>query len=106
MMLGWMHYIIENKLYEKIPGYETFCEQWTNLPFLVDPRDNVSLPPVAEDITKDGQLLRASAVFDDVDATNEGYVYFDTEKGEVTKRSPWVRTTTARTTRRCSAPWT
>ena len=85
MMLGWMHYIIENKLYEKIPGYETFCEQWTNLPFLVDPRDNVSLPPVAEDITKDGQLLRASAVFDDVDATNEGYVYFDTEKGEVTK---------------------
>ncbi len=85
MMLGWMHYIIENKLYEKIPGYETFCEQWTNLPFLVDPRDNVSLPPVAEDITKDGQLLRASAVFDDVDAANEGYVYFDTEKGEVTK---------------------
>lgn len=85
MMLGWMHYIIENKLYEKIPGYETFCEQWTNLPFLVDPRDNVSLPPVAENITKDGQLLRASAVFDDVNADNEGYVYFDTEKGQVTK---------------------
>ena len=85
MMLGWMHYIIENKLYEKIPGYETFCEQWTNLPFLVDPRDNVSLPPVAESITKDGQLLRASAVFDDVNADNEGYVYFDTEKGQVTK---------------------
>ena len=85
MMLGWMNYIIEHKLYEKIPGYETFCEQWTNLPFLVDPRDNVSLPLVAENITKDGQLLRASAVFDDVNADNEGYVYFDTEKGEVTK---------------------
>ena len=85
MMLGWMNYIIENKLYEKIPGYEDFCEQWTNLPFLVDPRDNVSLPPVAQDITKDGQLLRASEVFDDVTAENEGYVYFDTETGKVTK---------------------
>ena len=85
MMLGWMHYIIENGLYEKIPGYEDFCEQWTNLPFLVDPRDEVSLPPVAEDITADGMLLRASQVFDDVDETNEGYVYFDTETGQVTK---------------------
>ena len=27
MMLGWMHYIIENGLYEKVPGYEDFCEQ-------------------------------------------------------------------------------
>ena len=85
MMLGWMHYIIENGLYEKIPGYEDFCEQWTNLPFLVDPRDEVSLPPVAEDITTDGMLLRTSQVFEDVDETNEGYVYFDTETGQVTK---------------------
>ena len=85
MMLGWMKYIIDNELYAKIPGYENFCEQWTNLPFLVDPRDEVSLPPVAEDITKDGQLLRASAVFDDVTEENEGYVYFDTETGKVTK---------------------
>ena len=85
MMLGWMHYIIENGLYEKIPGYEDFCEQWTNLPFLVDPRDEVSLPPVAEDITADGMLLRASQVFEDVDETNEGYIYFDTETGQVTK---------------------
>ena len=51
-------------------------------PFLVDPRDDVALPPVATDITKDGQLLRASAVFDDVTADNEGYVYFDTETGK------------------------
>ena len=80
-----MKYIIDNELYAKIPGYENFCEQWTNLPFLVDPRDEVSLPPVAEDITKDGQLLRASAVFDDVTEENEGYVYFDTETGKVTK---------------------
>lgn len=85
MMLGWMHYIIENELYAKIPGYEDFCEQWTNLPFLVDPRDEVSLPPVAMDINADGKLLRASEVFDDVDASNEGYVYFDTETGKVTK---------------------
>ena len=80
-----MHYIIENGLYEKIPGYEDFCEQWTNLPFLVDPRDEISLPPVAEDITADGMLLRTSQVFEDVDETNEGYVYFDTETGQVTK---------------------
>ena len=51
----------------------------------MDPRDEVSLPPVAEDITADGMLLRASQVFDDVDETNEGYVYFDTETGQVTK---------------------
>ncbi len=81
MMLGWMHHIIENDLYKKVPGYEDFCEQWTNLPFLVDSRDEVSLPPVAEDITKDGKLLRASDVFDGVDASNEGYVYYDTERG-------------------------
>ncbi|MCD8316075.1 MAG: molybdopterin-dependent oxidoreductase, partial [Eggerthellaceae bacterium] len=85
MMLGWMNYIIENDLYEKIPDYEDFCEQWTNLPFLVDPRDEVSLPPVAEDITTDGQLLRASEVFEDCDETNEGYVYYDTKTKQVTK---------------------
>lgn len=85
MMLGWMHYIIENKLYEQIPGYEDFVAKWTNLPFLVDPRDEVSLPPVAEDITTDGQLLRASACIDGVTSENEGYVYYDTVTGQVTK---------------------
>lgn len=85
MMLGWMHYIIEHKLYEQIPDYEDFVEKWTNLPFLVDPRDEVSLPPVCEDITADGALLRASAVFSDCTQENEGYVYFDTATGKVTK---------------------
>ncbi len=89
MMLGWMHYIIENKLYEKIPDYEDFCEQWTNLPFLVDPRDEVSLPIVGGqrlDITGDGQLLRASEVAGlDTTAENEGYVYYDTKTKKVTK---------------------
>ncbi|EJU32199.1 Tat pathway signal sequence domain protein [Slackia sp. CM382] len=85
MLLGWMNYIIAHKLYERIPGYEDFVAKWTNLPFLVDPRDKVSLPPVAEDITADGQLLRASAVFEDVGADNEGYVYFDEKTGNVTK---------------------
>ena len=85
MMLGWMNYIIENELYAQIPDYEDFVEKWTNLPFLVDSRDEVSLPSVASDITTDGQLLRASEVFDDVDADSEGYVYYDTEAGEVKK---------------------
>ena len=40
---------------------------------------------MAEDITADGMLLRTSQVFEDVDETNEGYVYFDTETGQVTK---------------------
>lgn len=84
MMLGWMHYIIENELYASIPGYETFVEKFTNLAFLVDPRDEVKLPPVAPDITQDGMLLRASSVFEDCTSENEGYVYYDKEKG-VTK---------------------
>lgn len=81
MMLGWMNYIIENKLYERIPGYEDFAEKFTNLPFLVDARDEVKLPPVAQDITADGRLLRASDVFDDCDSENEGYVYWDKANG-------------------------
>lgn len=85
MMLGWMHYIIENELYAKIPDYEDFVEQWTNLPFLVDSRDEVSLPTVAPDITGDGMLLRASEVFEDCTAENEGYVYYDTKKKAVAK---------------------
>ncbi|MBE6465569.1 molybdopterin-dependent oxidoreductase [Denitrobacterium detoxificans] len=85
MMLGWMHYIIENKLYEKIPDYEDFAAKWTNLPFLVDARDEVSLPLVTPDLTTDGKLLRASDVFDDCTAENEGYVYFDTATQQVTK---------------------
>lgn len=86
MMLGWMRYIIDNGLYAKIPGYEDFVEKWTNLPFLVDPRDDVSLPPVAENITKDGQLLRASQVAGlDVGEDAEGYVYFDEKTGALTK---------------------
>ena len=89
MMLGWMNYIINNKLYEKIPGYEDFCEQWTNLPFLVDPRDEPSLPVVLGEelpLTKDGQLLRASQVKGlDTTAENEGYVYYDTKTKKVTK---------------------
>lgn len=89
MCLGWMKYIIDNDLWEKIPGYETFVEQWTNLPFLVDSRDEVSLPIVGGktiDITGDGKLLRASEV-EGLDTTveNEGYVYFDTGTGKVTK---------------------
>ena len=85
MILGWMNYIIENELYAKIPDYEDFCEQWTNLPFLVDPRDEVSLPSVAGDISRDGKLLRASEVFQGVDASNEGYVYFDLNTNSVNK---------------------
>ena len=89
MMLGWMKYIIDNKLYEQIPDYEDFCEQWTNLPFLIDPRDEVSLPVVNGEelpLTTDGQLLRASAVKGlDTTAENEGYVYYDTETKKVTK---------------------
>ena len=68
MMLGWMRYLIENKLYD-----EEFCTKWTNLPFLVDPSDPA------------GALLRASKVFADVTAENEGYVYYDEGTGEVTK---------------------
>lgn len=81
MILGWMHHIIENELYKKIPGYEDFVEKFTNLAFLVDPRDNVKLPSVAADITQDGQLLRASEVLDNVTSENEGYLYYDKEKG-------------------------
>ena len=68
MMLGWMNYIIANKLYD-----EEFCTKWTNLPFLVDPDDPA------------GALLRASKVFSDVTADDEGYVYYDEEAGEVKK---------------------
>ena len=68
MMLGWMRYIIENKLYD-----EQFCTKWTNLPFLVDPDDPA------------GALLRASRVFDDVTEENEGYIYYDEKTGQVTK---------------------
>ena len=86
MILCWMNYVIENKLYEKIPDYEDFVEKWTNLPFLVDPRDEVSLPPVTPDLTTDGALLRASAVEGlDTTAENEGYVYYDTKTKKVTK---------------------
>ena len=68
MMLGWTRYIIDKKLYN-----EEFCSKWTNLPFLVDPSDPA------------GALLRASKVFADVTAENEGYVYYDEKTGEVTK---------------------
>lgn len=84
MVLGWMNYIIDQKLYEKIPGYEDFAEKYTNLAFLVDARDTVKMPPVATDLTPDGALLRASSVFDDCTLENEGYVYYDKERG-VTK---------------------
>lgn len=67
-MLGWTRYIIDKKLYN-----EEFCSKWTNLPFLVDPSDPA------------GALLRASKVFADVTAENEGYVYYDEKTGEVTK---------------------
>lgn len=87
MMLGWLHYIIENKLY-KMPEYEDFVEKWTNLPFLVDARDTVKLPSVTPDLDKNGQLLRASQVFDDTDASNEGYVYYDQKTQKVTKAFP------------------
>ncbi|MFR1637911.1 MAG: molybdopterin-dependent oxidoreductase [Eggerthellaceae bacterium] len=60
MMLGWTRYIIDKKLYN-----EEFCSKWTNLPFLVDPSDPA------------GALLRASKVFADATAENEGYVYYD-----------------------------
>ena len=89
MTLGWMKYIIDNELYAKIPGYEDFCEQWTNLPFLVDPRDEVAMPIVAGEtleLTGDGMLLRASEV-DGLDTTaeNEGYVFYDTKEKKVKK---------------------
>ena len=68
LMLGWIGYVIENKLYD-----ETFCQKWTNLPFLVDPDDPA------------GALLRASRVFDDVTADNEGYVFIDSATGKPVK---------------------
>ena len=68
MMMGWIRYVIDNKLYD-----EEFCTKWSNLPFLVDPDDPA------------GALLRASKVFDDVTADNEGYVYYDEGTGKVTK---------------------
>ena len=68
MMLGWMKHIIDNELYD-----EEFCSMWSNLPFLVDPDDPA------------GALLRGSKVFDDVNADNECYVYYDEGTGQVTK---------------------
>lgn len=59
MMLGWTRYIID-KLYNG-----SSAPRWTNLPFLVDTSDPA------------GALLRASKVFADVTAENEGYVYYD-----------------------------
>lgn len=87
MMLGWTRYIIDKKLYN-----EEFCSKWTNLPFLVDPSDPA------------GALLRASKVFADVTAENEGYVYYDEKTGEVTKAFALGPTTRLPITRRCSAP--
>lgn len=68
MMMAWINHLIENEKYDA-----EFVAKWTNLPFLVDPED------------EGGALLRASKVFEDVDARNEGYVYFDTATGNVTK---------------------
>lgn len=68
MLLGWIGYVIENKLYDA-----DYCAKWTNLPFLVDPDDPA------------GALLRASRVFPDVAADDEGYVYYDQASGAVAK---------------------
>ncbi len=68
MMLGWMNHIITNELFDA-----EYCTKWTNLPFLVDPRDPA------------GALLRASEVFEGVTSENEGYVYFDTATVSATK---------------------
>lgn len=87
MMLGWLNYIIEHELY-KVPGYEDFAEKWTNLPFLVDPRDEMKLPSITPDLDKNGALLRASDVFDDTDETNEGYVYWDEKLQKAVKAFP------------------
>lgn len=85
MILGWLHYIIEHELYH-MPEYEDFVEKWTNLPFLVDPRDQVKLPAVTPDLDSNGQLLRASEVFDDI--PGEGYLYYDTVKNKVVQAFP------------------
>ena len=69
-------HIIDKKLYN-----EEFCSKWTNLPFLVDPSDPA------------GALLRASKVFADATAENEGYVYYDENRRGKQGRSLWARTT-------------
>lgn len=38
LMLAWTRYILEHKLYD-----EEFVMKWTNLPFLVNPKDNMCL---------------------------------------------------------------
>ena len=68
MMMAWINYLIQNEKYDK-----DFVASWTNLPFLVDSED------------AGGALLRASKVFADVTADNEGYVYYDTVTKQVTK---------------------
>lgn len=68
MMLGWLNYILENDLYNK-----EFIEKWSNLPYLVDPRDPA------------GALLRASEVKDMDVSKGEAYVFYDKGTKEVTK---------------------
>ncbi len=38
-MLSWIRYIIDQKAYD-----EPFVKYWTNLPFLINPRDAPGLP--------------------------------------------------------------
>ena len=46
LLLSWMRYIFENKLYD-----EEFTKYWTNLPFLINPE--TKLPYVAADVWPD-----------------------------------------------------
>ncbi|MCI8367653.1 MAG: molybdopterin-dependent oxidoreductase [Eggerthellaceae bacterium] len=68
MGLGWTNYILENNLINT-----EFVKKWTNLPFLVDSRE------------ESGLLLRASDVEGMDTSDGETYVYFDEVTGQVTK---------------------
>ncbi|MDR0310078.1 MAG: molybdopterin-dependent oxidoreductase, partial [Acidobacteriota bacterium] len=52
LMLAWIRYIIEHKLYD-----EEFVMKWTNLPFLVDPESKMCLRKCSTVQCKDGEYL-------------------------------------------------
>ena len=52
LMLAWIRYIIEHKLYD-----EEFVMKWTNLPFLVDPDGKMCLRKCSSVECKDGEYL-------------------------------------------------
>lgn len=73
LVLGWIRYIMENKLYN-----EEFCKYWTNLPFLINPENG--MPYHAEDVWPD--YVNPAADPNDVYDT-PAYVCFDAKTNSI-----------------------